>query len=173
MHALYHLAQISLNRYVRHAVMADILPRNINAANESAHEMLQLMSAIQSARRAIASPAEGQPTTFSLSTPFLGYATLAAIDVTGAGGWEWGLGPTMEEIYAGLGCLRELSKYWTSAAEQLKACEKRYYQIQNLLQRRQSREGAWLGKKSSMIQRTTAFGALAILTRHISYTSRH
>ena len=150
MHALYYLAQINMNRYVRHGVMADIVSRNIHEANESAHGLLQLMGAVQSARKAITSPAEGQPTTFSLSTPFPGYATLAAIDVTGAGGWEWMLNPTMEEMFGGLGCLRELSKYWASAKEQLKACEKRYYQIQNILQRRLSKEGAWLGKKWGM-----------------------
>ena len=150
MHALYHLAQIYMNRYVRHAVMADIVPRNIHAANESAHGLLRLMGAIQSARKAITSPAEGQPITFSLSTPFPGYATLAAIDVVGAGDWEWMLNPTMKEIFDGLGCLRDLSKYWASAKEQLKACEKRYYQIQNILQRRLSQEGAWLGRKWGM-----------------------
>jgi hypothetical protein len=150
MHTLYHFAQIKMNRYLRHKAMPDLVPRNLEAAHENAHELLQLMGAIQSARRAISSPAEGQPTSFMLSTPFPGYATLAAIDITSAGGWEWTLQPTLQEILDGLGCLRELSTYWASAKEQLKACQKRYYQIQNILQRRVSKEGAWLGQKWGM-----------------------
>lgn len=150
MHSLYHFAQIKLNRYMRHASMPELVRRNLEAANQSAHEMLQLVAAIQSARKSISSPAEGQPGTFSLSTPFPGYATLAAIDITSAGGWEESLQITMQEIYGGLGCLGELSQYWSSAKEQLKPCEKRYYQIQNILQRRISKEGAWLGKKWGM-----------------------
>ena len=150
MHTLYHFAQIKMNRYLRHKAMSNLVPRNLEAAHQNAHELLQLMGAIHSARRAISSPAEGQPTSFMLSTPFPGYATLAAIDITSAGGWEWTLQPTMQEIVDGLGCLRELSTYWASAKEQLKACQKRYYQIQNILQRRVSKEGAWLGKKWGM-----------------------
>ena len=150
MHTLYHFAQIKMNRYLRHTAMPDLVRRNLEAAHEHAHELLQLMGSVQNARRAISSPAEGQPISFTLSTPFPGYATLAAIDITSAGGWESGLQPTMQEIEGGLTCLGELSTYWASAGHQLKACQKRYYQIKNIMQRRPSQEGAWLGKKWGM-----------------------
>lgn len=147
MHTLYHFAQIKMNRYVRHKAVSDIIPRNLRIAHDSAHEILQLMRAVSNARKSIPTAADGHPSTFSFSTPFPGYATLAAIDIVSAGGWEWMLNPTMQEIFDGLGCLKELAVYWSSAKEQLRACEYRYFQIQNLLQRRLSREGAWLGKK--------------------------
>ena len=150
MHAMYHMAQIKMNRYVHHALVPDIVPKNLKAANESARELLRQMGALRSARRSIATPAEGQPTTFALSTPFPGYATLAAIDITSAGGWELSLSSTINEIFDGLSCLQELSRYWIPAKEQLRACEKRYYQIQNILQRRTSHEGAWMGRKWGM-----------------------
>ena len=130
--------------------MPDLVSRNLRTAHENAHELLRLMGAVKNARRAIASPANGQPTTFALSTPFPGYATLAAIDIISAGGWEWMLSTAMQEIYNGLECLGELAEYWASAKEQLKACQTRYYQIQNILQRRISKQGAWLGKKWGM-----------------------
>ena len=150
MHTLYYFAQIKMNRYLRHKDMPDFVSRNLRAAHDNAHELLRLMGIIKNARRAIASPANGQPTTFTLSTPFPGYATLAAIDIISAGGWEWMLSTTMQEIYNGLECLGELSGYWASARDQLKACQTRYYQIQNILQRRISQQGAWLGKKWGM-----------------------
>ena len=145
MHTLYHMAQMKLNQCLRHSVMTDVVTRNIREANAHARKQLEMMSAISIVRADMTS--NGQAIEWSLSIPFAGYATLAAIDVVGAGGPESTLQPTLVLIEGGLLCLRELTVYWTSAKDQLKACEKRYYQIKNIVTSGQrSRSGAWLDK---------------------------
>ena len=152
MHTLHHLSHMRLNRHLRHSLVPEQVRQNIRTAHSHGHGMLQMMNAIRTARKTIIAPAEGQPSVFTISTPFPGYATLAAIDIVSGGEWESSLRITLDEIFGALGTLRDLSKYWNSAKEQLRACEKRYYQIQNLVTRPSQRQqnGAWLGKRWGM-----------------------
>lgn len=152
MHTLHHFTQMKLNRRLRHSLLPEVLGRNIRAAHSHGHQMLQLMNAIRTANKSVSAPAEGQPPFFWFSTPFPGHAILTAIDIVGAGDWETSLKTTLDEIFGALGTLRELSRYWHSAKEQLRACEKRYYTIQNFITRPTVRgsAGAWLGRRWGM-----------------------
>ena len=133
MHVICHFALLKLNRCIRHALLPASVPRNIRAAHFHGHQILQIMTSLRAARRDIAAPAVGQPTIFTFSTPFPGYATLSAIDVVSGGGLDSNLGATVDEVEDGLACLRELSNYWNSAKDQLRACQKRSYQIQSVV----------------------------------------
>ncbi|KAK3707658.1 hypothetical protein LTR37_012006 [Vermiconidia calcicola] len=147
MHAVHHLAHMKLNRYLRHSAVPEFVYRNIRAAHHHSHELLEIMKGLRVANRQIHEPSEGQPRVFSFSTPFPGYATLAAIDIVSAGGRESNVKKTLEEIDSGLACLRELSNYWSSATDQSRACQKRFYQIQTVLTSgSKARSGAWLGR---------------------------
>ena len=148
MHTLYHLSQMKLNRYLRHSLVPQLVSRNIRVAHSHSHQMLQMMNSLRTARRGISTPAEGQPPAFLFSTQFPGYATLSAIDIVGAGDWEPNFGTTINEIEGALDCLRELSTYWRSSKEQLRACEKKFYQIKNIVTYpAKARSGAWLGQR--------------------------
>jgi hypothetical protein len=105
------------------------------------------MSALRSAKWEM-SEKDPHAASFSFTTPFAGYAILAAIDVVGAGGLDSHLRSSLDLISCGLESLRELAQYWTTAREQDKACEKRYYQIQNVLKHPfTARSGCWLGRE--------------------------
>ena len=146
MHALYHFSLIKLNRCLRHSEVPAAVGRNIRTAHRHGHQVLQMMNALCHANRTILGHADGQPATYTFSTPFPGYVTLAAIDVVGAGGPDSNLKTTIDEIGAGLDCLRELSVYWNSAKEQERACRKRLLQIQKVTTGPiRTRSGAWLG----------------------------
>lgn len=146
-HALYHFTQVRLNRGVRHSLVPEIVPRNIRTAHTHAHRFLQLMCSVGTSRREILHPMPGQCPTWTLSTPFSGYALLCAVDVVGAGGLDTNLGATLESIKGALSCLRELKQFWESAKEQSRDAEKRCYQIQNIVKNpMKAKSGCWLGR---------------------------
>ncbi|KAF7189287.1 putative transcriptional regulatory protein [Pseudocercospora fuligena] len=147
MHILYHLSLVKMNRFVRHALVPKSITRNIRATTRHSHELLQVMSTLRAAKWDMAEK-DGHIASFSFTTPFAGYAILAAIDVVGAGGLDSNLKATLDLISCGLECLRELARYWNSARDQDKACEKRYYQIHNVLKHPfTARSGCWLGRE--------------------------
>lgn len=152
MHILYHYSLMKLNRGLRHELIPESLSRNIRETLCHGHEILQIVAALASSQaRDSLAPAEGKRPTFEFSAPMIGFATLSAIDVVSAGGPDSNLGATISEIDGGLTCLRELSKYWESAKSQLKVCQTRYHQIQNVLRSPQkARSGAWLSRKWGM-----------------------
>lgn len=140
---------MKLHQCLRHAkVPHNVVVRNIREAHAHAQKQLCMMGALRDAQRHVVS-ADGQPREpFVFSTPYPGYATLAAIDIVSAGGPESILQSTLDLIEGGLFCVRELSIFWNGAREQLRACEKRYYQIKGVLTSRQSSTGrAWLGPR--------------------------
>lgn len=147
MHVLYHLAWIKMNRFVRHSLIPHSLARNVRASHGHSHDLLQVMSTLRTAKWGMMDR-DGHAASFSFTTPFAGYAILAAIDVVGAGGLDSNLRSTLELISCGLESLRELARYWNSARDQDKACETRYYQIQNVLKHPfTARSGCWLGRE--------------------------
>ncbi|EME81759.1 uncharacterized protein MYCFIDRAFT_116092, partial [Pseudocercospora fijiensis CIRAD86] len=147
MHILYHLSLVKMNRFVRHALVPKSITRNIRATTRHSHELLQVMSTLRAAKWDMAEK-DGHIASFSFTTPFAGYAILAAIDVVGAGGLDSNLKATLDLISCGLECLRELARYWNSARDQDKACETRYYQIHNVLKHPfTARSGCWLGRE--------------------------
>lgn len=147
MHILYHLSCVKMNRFVRHSLISKSIARNIRATHRHSHELLRIISALRATKWDMAEKG-GHIAPFSLTTPFAGYAILAAIDVVGAGGLDSNLKGTLDLICCGLECLRELARCWNSARDQHKACEKRYYQIQNVLKHPfTARSGCWLGRE--------------------------
>lgn len=151
MHALYNFTLMRMNRYVRHAQMPDLIPRNIRAAHYHARALLSMMTTVRNIRRDMANNATTRQTEFFFATPFVGHAIMSAIDVVGAGGLDANLGSTLEVMDGGLDCLRELAKFWNTAQDQLKESERRYYQIQNILTRPfKANGGAWLGREWGM-----------------------
>ncbi|KAF2160772.1 hypothetical protein M409DRAFT_70293 [Zasmidium cellare ATCC 36951] len=146
MHVLYHLSFLKTNRFVRHACITKSIARNVLATHRHAHELLQVMSILGTAKEALQK--EGHQITLTLRTPFVGYAILAAVDVVGAGGLDSNLKTTLDLINCGLQSLRELGGHWDSARDQHKACEKRYYQIHNVLKHPfTAHSGCWLGRE--------------------------
>lgn len=147
MHILYHLCWVKMNRFVRHSLVPSLITRNIRATHHHSHELLQVLSTLRAAKWDMAEK-DGHIASFSFTTPFAGYAILAAIDVVGAGGLDTHLKSTLDLISCGLESLRELARYWNSARDQDKACEKRYYQIHNVLKHPfTARSGCWLGRE--------------------------
>lgn len=146
MHTLYHAAHMKLNQCLRHAQMPEVITRNIREAHFHAHQQLRMMATVVRAKRTVS--VNGQATECALSIPFAGYGNLIAIDIVSAGGPEASLPTTLGLIESGIVCLRELSTFWNSARDQLRACERRYYQIKNIVTSGQkSRSGAWLGRR--------------------------
>lgn len=151
MHALYLFTLIRLNRYIRHALMPDLVVRNIRETYNHAHSLLAMMAKLFMIRREVAAPSHDARSDGGLSMPFLGFMVFSAIDVVGAGGLEPNLGSALDVMSAGLDCLRDLARVWETAKDQLKASEKRYYQIKNVLERPyKARSGAWLGPEWGM-----------------------
>lgn len=147
-HTVYHLCAMKLNRCLRHSLARKLITRNIRAAHEHGHHVLQIMSVVNAARGENNMHGSRAAGGFTLTTPFPGYATLAAVDIVSAGGTDSALGATIEEIQAGMLCLQELSRFWNSAKDQHRLCAKRYYQLQNILKNpSRARGGAWLGRK--------------------------
>lgn len=147
MHVLYHLAWVKMSRFARHEHIPKSIARNVRNAHRHAHELLSVMSTFRAAKWEIMEK-EGHQSAFSFTMPFAGYAILAAIDVVGAGGLDSNMTATLDLISCGLDCLRELGRYWNSARDQEKACEKRYYQIHNVLKHPfTARSGCWLGRE--------------------------
>jgi hypothetical protein len=147
LHVLHHFVLMKLNRCMRHTLAADLAPRNIRAAHQHAHRLLGIMHNIRETRREIAHPQPGWPSRFVLSVPFVGYATLSAVDIVGGGGPDSTLGPTMLGMQSGIDCLRELAQYWNSAVEQTRSAERRHYQLKNVLSRPyKASSGCWLGR---------------------------
>ena len=145
MHVLYHLSFLKMNRFVRHEYISKSIARNVRATHRHALEILQVMSCLRAANDGLE---KENHQTFSLTTSFAGYAILAAIDVVGAGGLDSHLTTTLDLIGCGLESLRELGRYWNSARDQHKACEKRFYQIHNVLKHPfTARSGCWLGRQ--------------------------
>ncbi|KAK4501369.1 hypothetical protein PRZ48_007177 [Zasmidium cellare] len=146
MHVLYHLSFLKMNRFVRHECISKSIARNVLATHRHAHELLQVLSFLGNAKEAL--QRKGHHTELTLTTPFVGYAVLAAVDVVGAGGLDSNLKTTLDLINCGLQSLRELGGYWDSARDQHKACEKRYYQIHNVLKHPfTAHSGCWLGRE--------------------------
>lgn len=151
MHAVYHFTFMRLNRYVRHAVVRDLVARNIRAALYHAQQVLSMMTALRAADCESISPLTRQRCDFFASTPFVGNIIMSAIDIAGAGGLDTNLGSTLDAISGGLGCLIVFSRYWTSAKDQHRESQKRYYQIQNMVhQPFKARSGCWLGREWGM-----------------------
>ena len=147
LHVLHHFVIMKLNRCMRHTLAADLAPRNIRAAHYHAHRLLGVMRAIRETRREIIHPKSGQPSRFEFSVPFPGYATLAAVDIVGGGGPDSTLSPTVNGMEAGLDGLRELARYWNSAADQSRSGERRLLQLKNVLSRPyKASSGCWLGR---------------------------
>lgn len=143
LHALYHFILIRLNRYVRCKQTRELLPRNIRRAHYHAQALLSVVSAVQSSG--------WDHSDSAAMAPFTGYAILSAVDVKGAGGPDSDLSTTQEVINGGLRCLRELARHWTSARDQLRDSERRFYQIQNMCSRPyKAHSGAWLGRDWGM-----------------------
>lgn len=151
MHALYLFTLIRLNRCIRHALMPDLVGRNIRQTYNHAHSLLAMMTKLIMTRREVTASSRDVRTDDGLSMPFLGFMVYSAIDVVGAGGLEPNLGNALDVMGAGLDCLRVLARVWETAKEYLKASEKRYYQIKNVLERPyKARSGAWLGPEWGM-----------------------
>lgn len=148
MHSLYHLSYVKMSRFVRHALIPNSsITRNIREAQRHSRDLLQVMNTLRTAKWDMATR-EGHLASFSFTTSFAGYAILTAIDVVGAGGLDSNLKTTLDLISCGTECLRELARYWNSAADQNKACEKRFYQIQNVLKHPiTAQSGCWLGRE--------------------------
>ncbi|OQO14099.1 hypothetical protein B0A48_00975 [Cryoendolithus antarcticus] len=146
-HTLHHFILLKLSRCLRHTLAPDLVPRNIQIAHKSSHQVLRIMCDLQASRRNISQPVPGQSHTFTFSTPFAGYATVSAIDIVGAGGPESNLGPTLDGIAGGTECLRELMQFWRSAHKQFTAGTHRLYQLKNVVSRPfKATSGCWLGK---------------------------
>ncbi|TKA81608.1 hypothetical protein B0A55_03564 [Friedmanniomyces simplex] len=153
LHALYHLLLMGLNRYARHRSLdPERTKRNIRAAHHHAHAMLGLGDAIRLAARQSPS-AETSQLDLVLSTPLVGHAMLAAIDIASAGDLDTNIRGTLYMVDTGLECLRVLAKRWNSARGQLNDCQKRVYSIRNVIERPyKARGGAWLGRQWGMLE---------------------
>jgi hypothetical protein len=150
MHSIYHMAHIKLNQCLRHAEMPDAVTRNIREAHSHAQKQLRMVGALSKAKREYFF--EGKPADFICSVPIVGYATLSASDIVGAGGPESNVVSTLELIDGGVLCLRELATHWDCARDQLRVCTKRFYEIQNVVKsgHQKLESGAWLGKNWGM-----------------------
>ena len=150
-HALYHLLLMRLNRYVwHHCLDSERIKRNIRAAHHHAFTLLNDMNAIQATAHQLSSP-NGEQLDLTLSTPLVGHAVMAAVDIAGAGGLDSNIRGTLDAVGGGVDCLRTLSKRWDSAKSQLDYSQKRVYGIQNILARPfKARGGAWLGRQWGM-----------------------
>jgi len=152
-HALYHLVLMRLNRYVWHQCLdAERVKRNIRAAHHHAFTLLNDMNTIQSTARHLSSPNDEQ-LSLIFSTPLLGHAIMAAVDIAGAGGLDSNIRGTLEAVGGGVECLRILSRCCNSAKNQLGLSQKRVYGIQNILARPfKANGGAWLGRQWGMME---------------------
>lgn len=150
MHALYFHLQIRLNRYTQHRSMtAENIKRNIRAAHHHAHSVLRLFDQMRHTPRHEYQHLEGvSPAT---SAPFVSNMIMAAIDVAGAGGPDSLLRETIDLVRSGLECLQEAARCWNAAKSRLSESQRRYYGIQNILQRPyKAGGGAWLGREWGM-----------------------
>ncbi|KAK1065525.1 hypothetical protein LTR12_014128 [Friedmanniomyces endolithicus] len=153
LHALYQLLLMSLNRYARHRSLdPERIKRNIRSAHHHAHAMLAMCDAVQIAARQSPLP-ETEHLDLILSTPLVGHAIVAAIDIASAGGLDTTINATRKVVNNGLECLRVLDKRWNSAKSQLKDSQRRLYSFENILSRPfKAHGGAWLGRQWGMLE---------------------
>ncbi|MCJ1370054.1 hypothetical protein MMC20_001266, partial [Loxospora ochrophaea] len=135
-HAFYHITFMKLNRHIRHGCLpTSTISHNIREAVRHAQELLDIIDTISAVdrKKRLTPNAPGQdPLDFSFSTPFAGYAVLAAIDILSAAG---SLGPvftdTLRRMNSCLDVIDELAHFWASAKGQRKAIRHRIEELAN------------------------------------------
>lgn len=118
MHTLQQFVLMKLNHQKQQDSVPDLASRNTRTARYHAHHLLEIMCALQSARRDVDHPRPGQPVRFSFSTPLAGYAILLAIEILSTSGPAITPPQTWESISGGLASLRELASLWSSGFRQ-------------------------------------------------------
>jgi len=135
--ALYHLSNLHLARFTRHASLSkEHIRQCVEAARSNASNILQIAGIMCSFAQTLG---EGQSLHQMLS-PMLGYAIFVAIDTITAGGYGNELEAILGSAMDGLNILHVIGYTWHSCKSQAKLVEKRIEDIQTLAQ--QSRDQA-------------------------------
>ncbi|MCJ1473635.1 hypothetical protein MMC13_002286 [Lambiella insularis] len=114
-HSLYHTTGMTLNRRVRHNLLAaDLIRRNLHKAVQHADGLLTMM---QTLRNATTNPSSSPS---RLSAPFPAYSILHAIDILSSAG---SLDPptqrdNLRTWQSGLAVVEQLASFWATAKQQ-------------------------------------------------------
>lgn len=134
-HAIYHAANLKLNRHVRHALLpTSSIARNVKTAIAHASQLLQLIRSISSILQEIETTYSGRkgsqpPGCCAFSSPFVGYAILTAVDVLSASGELDSFADKVTLMEGSLIAFDQLNSFWSSAQAQSRAIRRRIEQL--------------------------------------------
>lgn len=140
LHAVYHTAIMKLNRNNRYSLLpASTFARYIITALEHARQLLQMIQTIESITNkpqacCTTAPNQQNSNEYAFSTPFVGYAILAAVDIISAGGALASCPDTILMIQSTLTVFERLNRFWASARVQSKAVKMRLDQLTQYLE---------------------------------------
>lgn len=152
MHALYYLSMMRLHRFFKHEWLPNFRAHFIPKAHDNAEQLLRMLSGVL---RVAWDHNAVEPVDHMLSMPpVVGNATLAAVDILGAGGWDDQMRTTQDLIDAGVKFLAQLAPIWTISRAQHSATQRRYYQIENITKHPiKAKSGCWVGRNWGLDQR--------------------
>ncbi|KAF4555147.1 Fungal specific transcription factor domain-containing protein 75 [Elsinoe fawcettii] len=131
MSSLYHTAVMRSCRYARHQLLdRHTISRNIQQANHSAHQLLQLAHTLCTFGQNLA---EGQSLQ-DLISPFFATAVYIAIDTISAGGSFRDLRGLLTAVMDGFTMIKTIGYVWPFAKGQLSHVEQRLSELQDLFQ---------------------------------------
>ncbi|KAI9830038.1 MAG: hypothetical protein M1819_005868 [Sarea resinae] len=129
-HAFHHITLMRLHRHVRPALLShDHILRNLRASISHARNFLNMMALLSEESRASRLPEEHNKSLSLSSTPFVGFAILAAADILTARGPMARCTETLQLVNGGLTVVHELASVWASAKGQTKALVSRIAEL--------------------------------------------
>ncbi|KAK2623768.1 hypothetical protein QTJ16_006949 [Diplocarpon rosae] len=165
MHTVYSLAGMKLNRYIQRSTLSKSqLGHHITVAKHHAEEFLKMMETLASFRALAPSSAGAQSDMHApFSSPFVGYAIVAAIDILSARVPLPMLGHRLASFQAARSILAELAQFWQSARNQEASIQRRVRDLADLARAQGEGAAGGIGSRAdhlATIARETSDGAL-------------
>jgi hypothetical protein len=120
LHAVYHTTAMKLNRYIQRANLTPAqLTHHVSAAHHHAEALLSIADLLAARRSSLpSSPTSYGMKSTNLSSPFVGYAIVSAIDILTARSSVSSIPSRMSSIRGAQAVLADLAVIWQSAKTQ-------------------------------------------------------
>ena len=122
MHAVYHTAAMKLNRYIQRSTLSSSqIAHHTSIAQQHAETLLEITAVLASRRTSLPtpiSPGEHGALPSKFSSPFVGYATVSAIDILTARVSLATLPARLDSFSGAKSIVAELAAFWQSSKTQ-------------------------------------------------------
>ncbi|KAG0646398.1 putative transcriptional regulatory [Hyphodiscus hymeniophilus] len=122
MHTVYHTTAMKLNRYMQHSTLSTSqIAHHISVAQQHAETLMAILETLTARRTPLPIPnvpGELSKSTNKLSSPFVGYSIISAIDILTARVTLATLPARLSSFSGALSILADLASFWQSARTQ-------------------------------------------------------